>query len=273
MRTETVLDNPFVQQELKPGEHLLWWGNPHPAHRIKPRPTFYVRPVIMGFLAIGSLVLLSFVWSLYQFVMDFDASIAGSILALFIACLLLFAVTTARVLIFIYQVRKHLTNLRNTTYAITDRRIMVITRTGKGVAVKSHTSGDIGQIVRVETGGGWGDISYGIPHTRQMGLRTTTLVDKMTGIPNAWMVEDILLRTFKHSQGAPQPSWHSPQAQEYPPQSPAYVPQAKPIPSSYPPPPEYYTQAEPAANKQAPPINQAEQTISAEMKPQAEENQ
>lgn len=238
MQSETVLDNPQVQNEMKPGKHLLWWGKPNLAHRVKSH-IFYINPIIMGVLAIFSLWLVYNAWNLLIEEVGFDGNLQGSTLVLLIFCIVLFISCLARILLFYYQIQKNRANLLNTTYAITDRRIMVITATSKGLAVKSHTRGDIGQIVRAETGGGWGDVSYGIPRSQQAGFRSVTLVDKLAGIPNAGMVEDILMRTFKNSQPAPQQDWYPsyPQQQPYPPQ-----PQYNAQPAQYPPPPQYYAQ-------------------------------
>jgi hypothetical protein len=238
MQSETVLDNPQVQNEMKPGEHLLWWGKPNLAHRVKSR-IFYLNPIIMGVLAVFTLVLIYNAWNLLIEEIGFYGSFQSTSLSLFVFCVFLFLFCLARILLFYYQIQKNFANLRNTTYAITDRRIIVITATSKSLAVKSHTRGDIGQIVRSETGGGWGDVSYGIPRSQQAGFRSVTVVDKLAGVPNAGMVEDILMRTFKNSQPVPQQGWYP----SYPQQQPYLSqPQYDAQPVQYPPSPQYYAQ-------------------------------
>jgi hypothetical protein len=237
MQSETVLDNPQVQNEMKPGEHLLWWGKPNLARRVKNHNTsLYINTIFMGILAVFMLFLVYNAWNLFMEEIDFSGSFQSTTLFLVILPSFMFILCLFRIALVYYQFQKARTNLVNTTYAITDQRIIVITATGKGFAVKSHTRGDIGQIVRMETGEGWGDVSYGIPRSQQSGSRSVTVVDKLVGVPNAWMVEDVLMRTFKSGPpAAPQQVWYPPQPQ------PQYYAQ----PTQYPPQPQYYAQPTP----------------------------
>ncbi|MDQ2717161.1 MAG: hypothetical protein M3Z08_19850 [Chloroflexota bacterium] len=63
--------------------------------------------------------------------------------------------------------------------------------------MNSCTRDDIGQINRVETGGGWGNLSYGKARHIQRGNRLFTVAETLQGIPNVRMVEDLLSTTFK----------------------------------------------------------------------------
>lgn len=78
-----------------------------------------------------------------------------------------------------------------------------MTASKQGFAVNSYTQHDIGQINRVETGGGWGDVSYGKVRQIRKGMRMISVTEKLVGIPNAHMVADSLTRTFKTNAQAP----------------------------------------------------------------------
>ena len=255
MQSKTVMDNPYVQNELKPEEQLLWWGKPNLTRRLKNNTALYTNTILLGVLAIVALVLIFNSLNLLNEEIGFGDGLQSSTIFLLISCIALFAVSITRIVLFYNRIQKNVTNLRNTIYAITNQRIFVVTATSTSFAVKSHTRSDIGQIVRSETGEGWGDVSYGIPRAQQSGFRSVTVVDKFAGIPNARMVEDILIRTFKSGQQAPQQVWYPPQPQSMPvqpyplrPQYPAQQP-AQP----YPPLPQQYEQP---ATPPLPPISQ-----------------
>jgi hypothetical protein len=224
MQTGPLQVDPYLQNELKPGEQLLWWGRPDPAHRVKSTGTVNTNYIIYGALAIAMVFLLFFdIHLINEESTDFSSPDPLTI-GLLIISIILLSVYMYRIYMLYSATQKSTRNLRNTIYGITNRRIIVMTLVGQNFAVKSHTQSDIGQITRTETGGGWGDVGYGVPRAMQVGMRATTIVDKLAGVPGARLVEDILIRTFKNVNAVPQQIWYSqPSVEPYPPSPQQYI--------------------------------------------------
>ena len=205
-----------LQSELKPGEQLLWWGRPDLARRVKNIGSVNASYLIYGILAVAMIGLVIFDANLLIEETAFSDGPQPFTIFMLLFSILLVGVYFYRIYAVFSIMQANNNNLRNTIYAITNQRILVMTQTRQNFAVKSHAHNDIGQITRTETGEGWGDVSYGIPRTRQIGLRTVAVVDKLVGIPNARLVEDILIRTFKNPSVPPQQTWYAPQPTEVP---------------------------------------------------------
>jgi hypothetical protein len=216
--------DPSLQQELKPGEQLLWWGKPDLARRVKTSGVQTINLTIYGILALVMVALIVFDIQLFR-----EESSVGSIdsntVILLLVSIVLLGVYIYRLYQFSIQRTQYTTNLKHTTYGITNQRVIVITATAQHFIVNSYRANDIGQINRVETGEGWGDVSYGKIRHIQRGRRTISIVEKLVGLPNVRLVEDLLVTTFKGASGT----------------APAFLPVQTPLPpQSYPPTPQFY---------------------------------
>jgi hypothetical protein len=224
MQSGPIMVDPSLQQELKPGEQLLWWGKPDIAHRVKTRSVQTINLTISIILALVMAALVVFSIQLFR-----EESSIGSIdsntVILLLMSLVLLGIYIYRLYQFFSQRTHQTTNLKQTTYGITNQRVIVITATAQHFIVNSYRANDIGQINRVETGGGWGDVSYGKARHIQRGRRTITIVEKLVGIANVRLVEDLLVTTFKSDSGT----------------APAFSPALTPLPPQpYPPTPQFY---------------------------------
>jgi len=228
MQSEPMMVDPYLQHELKPGEQLLWWGRPDPNHRAKTgnaSSTFIANAIIYGVLAPVVIGVFFFDIQLFQEESAFGG-IESTTVFLFFASIVLLGVYLYRLSQFYRQYMRSTANLRNTVYGITNERVIVITATPGQFFINSYRANDIGPINRIETGGGWGDVSYGKMRQVQRGFRTVMIVEKLVGIPNVRLVEDILIRTFKNPAPAPTPYPPTPPEpqQHYPPTPQQYMP-------------------------------------------------
>lgn len=231
MQSGPSMVDPSLQQELKPGEQLLWWGRPDLAHRAKTSSMQTINVAIYGILALVMVALIIFDVQLFHEESSLGGVDSNTVILLLVSIVLL-GVYLYRLFQISHQRTQYITNLKQTIYGITNQRVIVMTATAQNFIVNSYRANDIGQINRVETGGGWGDVSYGKARHIQRGRRTITLVEKLVGIPDVRLVEDLLVKTFKSAPGTPpalypaqvplppQPypptpqSYHSPQPQE-----------------------------------------------------------
>lgn len=225
----TTVD-PSLQQELKPGEQLLWWGRPDSAHRAKTSNAPTITMIIYSILALVMVGLVIFDIQLFR-----EESTLGGVdsntVILLLASIVLLGLYLYRLYQFSRQRTQYTTNLRHTIYGITNQRVIVMTATAQNFIVNSYRENDIGQINRIETGGGWGDVSYGKARHIQRGSRTITIVEKLVGIPDVRLVEDLLVKTFKSAPGTP-PAFAPPQlpaAQPYPPTPQSYYPPSEQV--------------------------------------------
>jgi hypothetical protein len=229
MQTDSATVEPYLQRELKPGEQLLWSGRPDLARRVKNTGSVNTSYIIYSVLAIAMVFLIIFDIHLLTYESTFSSRSDPFTIFLLLIGIVLLGLYLYRIYALFNVTQKSNNNLRNTIYGITNQRVIVMTSTGQSFAVKSHAQSDIGQIIRTETSEGWGDVSYGIPHSRQVGWRTVASVDKLVGVPNARLVEDILIRTFKSPSAPPQQTWYAQlpvaTSQAYPPVPQQYMPQ------------------------------------------------
>lgn len=204
--------DPLIQRELKEGEQLLWWGQPEVKRRAKSsNNTLQVAAISYGLLAIIALIFIVVIAQLLQeeSAYAFLSGIKVPSLMLLGAILVLLIFIGYRAYVTYNQYKKPITALRNTVYGITDQRVLVIVKNTQGFSVNSYTRDNMGQLNRVETGEGWGDITFGKVRQMQSGLRSVLVAEKLVGVPNVRSVEDLLERTFKNV---------APTSQQIPPQ-------------------------------------------------------
>lgn len=248
MHQEPIMIDPSLQNELKPNEQLLWWGRPDPARMVKNTNTQMATVIVFGLLLLVAIGLIfNNLRLIFEEISFFGQADSNSYFLLFISFLLL-CVPSYRLYLLYSQTQKRINDLRQTIYGITSQRVIVMTASKQSFAVNSYTHNDIGQINRIETGGGWGDVAYGKVRQIQRGTRTITITEKLVGIPNAHMVEDILSRTFQNrGQFVPQTPMQAQQYEhppmllhyEQPPQG-GYPPQVLTQSQQYPPTPRQY---------------------------------
>jgi hypothetical protein len=215
-----------LQNELKPGEQLLWWGIPDPARRAKTASTVTPAYILYGTLILLAIGLIAFnIHLISEEIALLEGPDLFTIILLVISIALLL-INAYRIYVTYNTTHKYVNDLRKTIYGITNQRVIVMTAGTPSFSVNSYTREEMGQIIRVETDDGWGDVSYGKPRQIQRGGRILTIVEKLVGIPNVRKVEDLLIRTFKSPQPVPG----------------GYPPQAEAPAQSYPPMPQHYMQ-------------------------------
>lgn len=213
----TMMVDPALQNELKPGEQLLWWGRPDPKRKAKSAYAQTANYIIYGILAVVAIgLIISNLNLIFQEIGFFGRPDSDSIFLLFVSFALL-CVPLYRFYASYNLIQKQVNDLRNTIYAITNQRVIMMTARKSGVTVNSYTQNDIGQINRVETGDGWGDVAFGKVRQVQRGLRTIPVTEKFTGIPNVHLVADILSRTFGNVGSAVPAMPMQAQQYQYPP--------------------------------------------------------
>lgn len=214
-----------LQNEVKPGEQLLWWGTPDPARKAKAVNTTTTAYIIYGILSVLMAGLVIFdIHLLQEDIMWLSGPDPFTVLMLLIGLGLL-GINLYRIYATYSVTQKQITNLRNTIYGITNQRVIVMTAGQQGFAVNSYTRNEMGQINRIETGDGWGDVSFGRPRQIQRGTRTLTIVEKLVGVSDVRRVEDILIRTFKNTPPAMVPGQPVLPVQSYPPMPQHYMQQ------------------------------------------------
>jgi hypothetical protein len=190
--TEQLVD-PVVLQELGEGENILWWEKPDRRRAIQPGRT---SPRLLLFIGICVAILGGIAWLVLPHLLP-HVHLSPLVFALLGGCLLI-ALLPSRL-----KKRGHTQtrppDFKHTYYAITDRRIMIIT-SAKTRTVRSYTREEIGRIKRMERANGSGAVIFGLttPHT-QDSPQSLSSVARFDGIANARQVEHLLLQTFKES--------------------------------------------------------------------------
>lgn len=168
-----------AQAQLEPGERLLWHGKPDPKR---------------GLLATIPLVLFAIPWT--GFALFWTAAASGlffkdaepgpmSLFGLFGVPFILVGLGMLTSPYWLY------TKAKQTVYALTNRRAMIIT--GKSTKkIQSFTGNDMGVIERTERANGTGDVNFAT-----MAGRKSDVTVGFVGIPDARRVERLLLDTFK----------------------------------------------------------------------------
>lgn len=185
--TEESLDG-----ELLEGEELLWSGRPRPGGKstLSPARGLFIAgcillPIGLVITILGALVLATL----------FNTDSAGASMALFIPGGILLI---EGMIFFLVGLFGRL-SVEKESYAITDRRVLIIRR-DRHLHVNSYTSSAITHIHRVEQSDGSGDlIFYGNPsshNTHRSGNQVyrTSRPGVFVAIPNVRQVEQKLMR-------------------------------------------------------------------------------
>lgn len=175
-----------AQNELEPGENLLWTGNPDPQRAMFS--TFG-----LWFFAIP--------WTAFSLFWTWGASGSGRRLSqpgwtfelLFPLFGLPFILIGFAMLLAPFSASR---KAKRTTYAITDRRVLVI-ESGRTKIVQSFRGNDLGEIKRIERAGGSGDLVFAQRTSTDSDGDKRTTDTKFIGIADVRAADDLLRTTFK----------------------------------------------------------------------------
>ena len=193
--------DPRILQELRPGEQLLWWAQPDPKRRANRGQLLANTWTLWSVIAIAVITILLTVYNL--FLQSTANYFDTSSLLYSIVFILLMCIIVVRRLPFLARGRTQ--DIRNTVYAITNYRVIVITTKNQYI-VNSHTKNDIGRIDRVERSDGYGDVTYGLPQTVAASYGAITGKATLSGIPDVRTVEALMIQTFKSDSSTPAPT-------------------------------------------------------------------
>lgn len=197
---ERAID-PRIQREMRQGEQLLWWGQPDP-RRCATRPV--ARAIERAvWLPLGVILILALLAVLFFFVpLTLGPFKTPHLLSLLLViCAVLVASSLPKKLSAYRAVQQRERTLKDTTYAISDQRILVIVRTRQGVNSYSFTRDEVGRIERFEGRDGWGDVVFGpIRAPQGPAVSQAPPAPQLAGIANVRQVEWLLLKTFKEGE-------------------------------------------------------------------------
>jgi hypothetical protein len=190
--------DPTILAELRPGEPVLWWGRPDPKRRILHKAS-RTSLILIGLMSILVLLLIGFDGLVVLSGVAGESFIVLSLLVVNVALLWSIGYVGSIWM----KSRAHLRNLRQTIYAITNQRVLVITiMPGKSRGVASYTKSDIGTISRYEGKDGWGDLVFGTPRPSIVNGRRMMASASLAGIPQVRLAEAVLFQTFKSDDRA-----------------------------------------------------------------------
>ena len=170
----------IAAKQIDSGERLLWSGTPKPSGiALSALPLTFMGILFSGFAAF---------WIASAASATSGASgdgFPGAIFPLFGVPFLLIGLGMLLAPVWAYR------SARSTVYAVTDRRVMVITA-AKTVGVRSFTPDDIGDLVRVEGPDGYGTLKFGATPNLEVrdGMRLSLGV--FVGIPEVRRVEQLI---------------------------------------------------------------------------------
>jgi hypothetical protein len=140
-----------LESELEEGEELLWFGQPTADSNNRPTPA---RVFIILVSIFGSFGLIFLVLGIL-FLAVFGIEAAGLPLTIIGGTFLFIALLYT----FISIILSNLNSAKNTIYAVTDRRIIIMEK-NKNTIVDSYGKKDIGPISRIERPDGTGDLIF-----------------------------------------------------------------------------------------------------------------
>ena len=169
-----------AMKQLDSDERLLWSGAPSPGGTaVSALPLTFMGILFTGFAAF---------WIASAAHMSSGSSgdgFPGAIFPLFGVPFLLIGVGMLLGPVWAYR------SAKSTVYAVTDRRVMVITA-AKTVGVRSFTPDDIGDIVRVEGPDGSGTLRFGTPANLAVRDGARLSMGGFIGIPEVRRVEQLI---------------------------------------------------------------------------------
>ena len=182
-----------ISNELLEGEELLWSGRPDPLRRriVSPARVFLILGLV--FLPIGLLVVIIGLALLLSSVIPPGSQ--SVLLGLFIPG----GVFSVLGLVYLIIGLVGFSPSRNTFYAITDRRVIIL-RPGRYTRAFSYGKRAITQVRRIERPDGSGDLifggnpPYGSNNQYNSGTYSAGRMGAFSAIPQVRLVEQILIR-------------------------------------------------------------------------------
>jgi len=170
----------IAMKQLDNGERLLWSGVPSPGGlAVSALPLTFMGILFSGFAAF---------WIASAASMTSGSSgdgFPGAIFPLFGVPFLLIGLGMLSAPLWAYR------SAKNTIYAVTDGRVMVITA-ARTIGVRSFTPDDIGDIVRVEGPDGSGTLKFGTAATLTGRNESRLSMGVFVGIPEVRRVEQLI---------------------------------------------------------------------------------
>ena len=194
--------DPAVLREMQEGEQLLWWSQSDPKRSSTHKGTRALSLSVQ--LPVAVAVILVFLAVVFFFVPVGPFKNTHLLSLLLVVGAGLVAYSLPKKLPRYRAARQQQRTLARTIYAITDRRVLVLIKTGhQGVNAFSFTRGDIGRIERFERGeDGGGDLVFGPVRTPPQGAaQSAPPAPRLAGIADVRHVEWLLLKTFKEGEG------------------------------------------------------------------------
>jgi hypothetical protein len=176
-----------LQHELQQ-EQVIWYAYPDPTRRAKqtsfrsPFPWWIVSRIIF---LLGMLIVVIFTSVLTRTTTFLLIPLYGAML-LFV--IMIWIVLMAQ--------RKSAARrrLKSTLYAITTRRLVVITLDRGQFLQNSYVPQDLGRIDLIERQDGWGDVVVGSPRVQSGGYSLAVVSPRLSGVPSAREVAALLTR-------------------------------------------------------------------------------
>lgn len=197
---ERVVD-PLVQREMQDGEQLLWWGRPDPKRSGTHKGTRALELSVWLPLGVAFVLVLL---AVFFFFMPMGPYKNTHFLPLLLVIGAGGVASSLPKKLPRYHAARHQERvLARTIYAVTDRRVLVLTEAShQGVTAYSFTKGEIGRIDRFERDG-WGDLVFGpLRPPSPDNARLAPPAPRLAGIADVRRVEWLLLKTFKEGESA-----------------------------------------------------------------------
>lgn len=195
--------DPVLERHLDEGEELLWSDRPTSGSKNSSpeKSNFTALGIIFGFFGIA------FIFAAFMFFMKL--LIGGDIIAPLICSLFAIFLTLLAILCL---VAAHKWSPKNTLYAITNQRLIIIHK-DRATTTISYGQSDLGPIVCIEQPDGSGDLifagtnplhgytayssgPYGAGNSGSS-IYNTQFAGRFSGIPRVREVEQLLRKTFK----------------------------------------------------------------------------
>ncbi|WP_201364903.1 hypothetical protein [Dictyobacter formicarum] len=171
--------DPIIWNALQAGEQVRWWGYPGPNAQISNiRKKLLLEALIGGICGAVLFPLVIFYLSHPR------PSLSSMLVALVIGMVFFPLIILGRSLYGYRRVLRREAALRNalpyTRYAITDRRVLIITQMpGQSPSIMVYHPHELAPIKRVDQAAGWGDLSFGSRRGRFANIPSVGYVEQM----------------------------------------------------------------------------------------------
>jgi hypothetical protein len=176
-----------LQQELQRNEQVIWQAYPEGSRRAKQSLLRTLLPswmVLRLFLLLSMFLVVVVTSIVYRSTTPLLLVLYGSIFL---------AVMLVAIILVVSPRRTARRRLQNTIYAITTRRLLVITLDRDQWVQNSYEAQDLGRIDYIERGDGWGDVVIGVQQRVQsQGYSLVVMSPRLSGVEHARSVAALL---------------------------------------------------------------------------------